>query len=85
MNQQLIKFIELCLVDGIITEKEREVIFRKSKELGVPEDECEIILESMVFNHTKPSKEKDQEINYNHLNHTEEVSFEFKKTPKSTN
>ena len=81
MNQQLIKFIELCLVDGIISEKEKEVIFRKSKELGVPEDECEIILESMVFNHTKPSKEKDQEINYNHLGNTEEVSFELKKIP----
>ncbi len=26
----------------------REVIFRKSKELGVPEDECEIILEGMI-------------------------------------
>ena len=47
MNEQLIKFIELCLMDGVITEKEREIIFRKSKELGVPEDECEIILEGM--------------------------------------
>ena len=48
MNKQLIKFIELCLMDGVITDKEREVIFRKSKELGVPDDECEIILEGMV-------------------------------------
>ena len=36
MNEQLIKFIELCLVDGVISDKEREVIFRKSKEFGVP-------------------------------------------------
>ena len=56
MNEQLIKFIELCLMDGIITEKEREVIFRKSKELGVDKDECEIILESMI-------QKKSQEIN----------------------
>jgi len=48
MNEQLIKFIELCLMDGVISDKEREVIFRKSKELGVPEDECEIILEGMI-------------------------------------
>ena len=40
MNEQLVKFIELCLIDGIISEKEKEVIFRKSKELGVPKDEC---------------------------------------------
>ena len=48
MNEQLIKFIELCLMDGVVSDKEREVIFRKSKELGVPEDECEIILEGMM-------------------------------------
>ena len=48
MNEQLIKFIELCLMDGVLTDKEREVIFRKSNELGVPEDECEIILDGMI-------------------------------------
>jgi hypothetical protein len=51
MNEQLIKFIELCLMDGVVTDKEREVIFRKSKELGVPEDECEIILEGLIQQH----------------------------------
>ena len=49
MNKELIDFIDLCIVDGIISDKEREVIFRKSKELGVPEDECEIILDGMIF------------------------------------
>lgn len=55
MNEKLTKFIELCLVDGVISDKEREVIFRKSKELGVPDDECEIILEGMIvqFSNTK--------------------------------
>ena len=48
MNEQLLKFIEFCLVDGVISDKEREIIFRKAKELGVPNDECEIILEGMV-------------------------------------
>ena len=48
MNEQLIKFIELCLEDGVISDKEREVIFRKSKELGVPDDECEIILDGII-------------------------------------
>ena len=46
--EQLIKFIELCLTDGLITEKEREVIFRKAAEYNVDIDECEIILESMI-------------------------------------
>jgi hypothetical protein len=48
MNEQLIKFIELCLTDGLITDKEREVIFRKAAEYNVDIDECEIILESMI-------------------------------------
>lgn len=46
MNKQLIKFIELCLVDGAISNKEREVIFRKAKSLGVDEDECKILIDS---------------------------------------
>lgn len=49
MNQQLTALIELCLLDGIITDKEREVIFRKAKELGVPQDECEIIVDAMLY------------------------------------
>jgi hypothetical protein len=48
MNEQLLKFIELCLTDGVITDKEREVIFRKAAEFNVDIDECEIILESMI-------------------------------------
>jgi len=61
MNEELIKFIELCLMDGVITEKEREVIFRKSKELGVPDDECEIILEGMI------QQKKSETKNYNEV------------------
>jgi hypothetical protein len=48
VNEQLIKFIELCLTDGHITDKEREVIFRKAAEFNVAVDECEIIIESII-------------------------------------
>ena len=41
---ELIKFIELCLVDGNISEKEKEIIFRKSEDLGVPKDDGIILL-----------------------------------------
>jgi len=60
MNEQLIKFIELCLVGGVISDKEREVIFRKSKELGVPEDECEIILKGMIQQKESSSEIKEE-------------------------
>ena len=75
MNEQLIKFIEFCLVDGLISDKEREVIFRKSKELGVPDDECEIILEGMISQYNKEDKKevkddinKDIDIKESYLN-----------------
>ena len=53
MNKELIKFIELCLADDEISDKEIKVIFRKAEELGVPKDECEIILEGLVLNNAK--------------------------------
>ena len=69
MNEQLLKFIELCLIDGVISDKEREVIFRKANELGVPDDECQIILEAMV-DRSKPSKGTSKE-KYSSIKSTE--------------
>jgi len=47
-------------VGGVISDKEREVIFRKSKELGVPEDECEIILKGMIQQKESSSEIKEE-------------------------
>ena len=57
MNKELIKFIELCLADGEISEKERKVIFRKAEELGVPKDECEIMLEGLILKNAQNNKQ----------------------------
>ena len=69
MNKELIEFIEICLLDGVITEKEREVIFRKAKDLGIEADECEIILNGLtskqnVFkaSHNNPTEEMLHEV-----------------------
>ena len=70
MNKELIEFIELCLLDGVITEKERQVIFRKAKELGVDKDECEILVDSLTL---KLSGVKNTE--HNNLN--TEITFDF--------
>ena len=53
MNKELIKFIELCLAEGDITDTERDAIFGKADMLGVPESECEIILEGMLAKSNK--------------------------------
>ena len=56
MNEQLINFIKICLADGVISDKEREVIFKKAREFGVDEDECEILIDSYTYKVNKTSK-----------------------------
>ncbi len=58
MHKELISFIEICLRDGVITEKERTVILRKAEEYGVPQDECEVILDSMLYQKISGSENK---------------------------
>lgn len=69
MNSELEKLIELTLADGQLTEKERTVLFRKAKELGVDEDELEVVLEGKLH-----SLQKN--------NHSSSVKYgEIKKCP----
>tara|TARA_B100001175_G_scaffold285630_1_gene266811 strand:- start:778 stop:1668 length:891 start_codon:yes stop_codon:yes gene_type:complete len=53
VNKDLLTFIELCLIDGAISEKERKVIFAKAKELGVGKDECDVLIESLTQKKSK--------------------------------
>lgn len=48
MNPELERLIDLALADGVITDKEREVMYRKAQELGVDMDEFEMVLEAKV-------------------------------------
>jgi len=48
MNEELEKLIELTLADGQLTDKERTVLYRKAMELGVDQDEFEIVLDAKL-------------------------------------
>ena len=48
MNEQLEKLIDFALADGILSDKERGVLYRKANELGVDRDEFEMILEAKL-------------------------------------
>lgn len=48
MNEQLEKLIDLALADGILTDKERQVLQRKAQELSVDQDEFEMVLEAKI-------------------------------------
>jgi uncharacterized tellurite resistance protein B-like protein len=45
-NEQLEKLIEMALLDGVLTEKEKQVLFKKAEALGIDLDEFEMVLEA---------------------------------------
>ena len=47
MNNELIDFINILLLDGEISEKEKKQVYEKANTLGIPAAECEVILESL--------------------------------------
>jgi len=63
MNEQLEKLIDLALVDGILTDKEKEVLYKKANEFNVDIDEFEMILNAKLHlknNEAKPEKPQSQ-------------------------
>jgi hypothetical protein len=48
MNPEIEKLIEFALADGVITDKEREVIRKKAEKLGEDPDEAEMILDAKL-------------------------------------
>lgn len=60
MNPELEKLVEYALSDGYISDKDREVLFRKAQHLGFDTDELEMILEGKLYeqNKKKPQPNK---------------------------
>lgn len=48
-NEQLESLIELALADGELTEKEKQVLFKKAQELGIDLDEFEMVLDAEFY------------------------------------
>ena len=48
-NEQLEKLIEMALIDGELTEKEKQILFKKAEALGVDLDEFEMVLEAKLY------------------------------------
>lgn len=64
-NEKLDKLIEMALMDGVVTDKEREVLFKKAKEMGVDLDEFEMVLDAKLVEKQKqgaPTQKKDNVI-----------------------
>ena len=52
-NDQLDKLIEMALMDGELTEKEKQILFKKAEIFGVDLDEFEMVLEAKLFEKKK--------------------------------
>ena len=62
--KKLKKLITLALKDGVISDRERELILKKASNLGIDEIEAEMVLEGMISDHENGIKtEKSVEIN----------------------
>ena len=48
-NENLEKLIEMALMDGELTEKEKQILFKKAESIGVDLDEFEMVLEAKLY------------------------------------
>ena len=48
MNKEMVKLVDMALDDGVLTEKEREILLRKAVNLGLDIDEFEMYLENRL-------------------------------------
>ena len=55
-NEQLENLIEMALMDGVLTEKEKQVLFKKAEAMGVDLDEFEMVLQAKLFEKQKSDK-----------------------------
>lgn len=57
-NEQLEELIDAALEDGVLTEKEKQVLFKKAQSMGVDLDEFEMVLDARLVKIQKAEKEK---------------------------
>ena len=55
-NEQIDKLIEMALMDGELTEKEKQILFKKAESLGLDLDEFEMVLDAKLFEKKQASK-----------------------------
>ena len=57
-NEQLEQLIDAALADGVLTEKEKQILFKKAQALGVDLDEFEMVLDARLVKLKKAEEEK---------------------------
>jgi hypothetical protein len=60
-NEQLESLINAALVDGELTEKEKQILFKKAEAHGIDLDEFEMILEGRLYEKKQSINKKDEQ------------------------
>jgi hypothetical protein len=58
-NEKLDKLIEMALIDGELSEKEKQVLFKNAEIMGVDLDEFEMVLEAKLFERQKSIEQEN--------------------------
>jgi len=57
-NEQIEALISAALADGVLTEKEKQILFKKAQTMGIDLDEFEMVLDARLVELQKAEKEK---------------------------
>lgn len=57
-NDQIEALINAALADGVLTEKEKQILFKKAQSMGIDLDEFEMVLDARLVELEKAEKEK---------------------------
>lgn len=58
-NEELETLIDAALADGVLTEKEKQILFKKAQKMGVDLDEFEMVLDARLVKLKKAEKAKE--------------------------
>ena len=57
-NEQIENLINLALADGELTEKEKQILFKKAEDAGIDLDEFEMVLDARLFEKQQSTKKE---------------------------
>jgi len=60
-SEELEKLIEMALIDGDLTEKEKQILFKRAEKYGVDLDEFEMVLDARLFERTRSLNQEKYE------------------------
>ncbi|MBP6089745.1 MAG: hypothetical protein KA521_00705 [Crocinitomicaceae bacterium] len=62
-SEKLMTLIEMAIADGELSEKEKQILFKKAESDGIDLDEFEMVLDSILFDRVKKTKPEIKSVN----------------------